>query len=121
MGWAPISEASLWDKLNAAENRMSLRQSKLWDVIRIVPEKWSQEPYGNEGGGFWAVALLGKRVVWYNDIEEGFNYSAYRRYGTIQSYWSNQDELEHAVQRLLNLVESGEDSGPWCGDRKSVV
>lgn len=56
MDWEPISEASLWDKINAAERRMNPRQERLWEAIRIIPEKWSQETYGNVGGGFWAVS-----------------------------------------------------------------
>jgi hypothetical protein len=78
---------------------------------RITPEKWQQDPYGKEGGGFWVVALIGTTVVWYNDIEEGFNRSCYSRYGFIDDYWCNQDELEWAIQALLKLIETGEDTG----------
>ena len=108
MNWTPISESGLWGKLNAAIGRMNPQQERLWEAIRIVPEKWAQNPHGNLGGGFWAVGVLGNTVVWYNDIEEGFNCSAYARFGVIADYWCNQDELEHAVQRLLNQIEHGQ-------------
>jgi len=114
MDWEPISEAKLWDKLNAAASRMDAQQERLWEAIRIPPEKWEHDPYGKIGGGFWAVGLLGKRVLWYNDIEEGFNSSTYSRYGHIDEYWCNQDELEHTVQHLLNLIANGSDSAPRC-------
>ena len=110
MDWTPISEVSLWDKINAAENRMNSQLAKLWDAVRFTPEKWSEKSYGDLGGGFWVVAIIGKTVIWYNDIEEGFNRSRYLDFGTIAEYWCNQDELEEALQQVLNVIETGRDS-----------
>lgn len=107
MNWTPLSEASLWDKINAAEYRMDSEQKRLWNLIRIPPQKWSQGPYGTEGGGFWVVAILGSLVVWYNDIEEGFNCSSYSQFGVINDYWCNQDELEYTIQNLCAAIQSG--------------
>lgn len=87
-------------------------QRRLWEAIRISPEKWQQEPYGSEGAGFWVVGILGALVVWYNDIEDGFNYSKYERFGTIEEYWCNQDRLEWILQTLLGYIESGQLVGP---------
>lgn len=113
--WTPISEGSLWDKLNAAERRMTPPQMRLWEVIQIPSQKWAQEPYGNEGGGFWVVAIVGTCAVWYNDIEEGFNCSEYSEFGVIDEYWCNQDELEHTVQFLLSRILTGESVGGKSG------
>ena len=88
---------------------MSAVQLRLWEAIRIEPEKWQQDPYGNQGAGFWVVALVGRTVIWYNDIEDGFNRSRYSSYGTIDDYWCNQDELELAVQYLINALAQGTD------------
>ena len=41
---------------------------------------WASHPYGDLGGGFWVVALLGETVVWFNDIEDGFNRSHFCRF-----------------------------------------
>lgn len=108
--WTPISETELWDILNTSYIRMSPQQERLWNLVRINPEKWSQESYGKVDG-FWAVALLGQIVVWYNDIEDGFNCSTYIKHGEISEYWCNQDELEFAIQRLINAIEFGHDMG----------
>jgi hypothetical protein len=113
--WKPITEAQIQDKINAARERMSVRQRRLWNTIQIIPEKWSQTPFGDEGGGFWAVGLIGSIVVWFNDIEDGFNRSKYTRCGVIDDYWCNQDELEQTVERLLNLVDTGHDAGSLSG------
>ncbi len=63
--------------------------------------------YGNEGAGFWVVAIFGKQCIWYNDIEEGFNISPYTTYGKIDEYWCNKDEISWIVYRLLNSSITG--------------
>ena len=80
MTWERISEVALREMLDSAHTRMSIRQARLWDAIRIQPEKWAQDPWGVEGGGFWVVAIIGNE------------------------YWCNQDDLEHVVYRILSLV-----------------
>jgi hypothetical protein len=114
MDWAPISEVDLWDLVIKAEARMSPQLSRLWQAIKITPQKWSEQSFGKAGDGFWVVALVGKNVIWYNDIEEGFNRSSYRHLGEIAEYFCNQDELEVAVQDVLTLIETGIDINPRC-------
>ncbi len=84
---------------------MSPAELRLWEAIRVKSEKWRQEPYGKAGGGFWVVALIGRTVIWYNDIEDGFNRSSYTKYGKIDDYWCNQDELELTVRYLMNAID----------------
>lgn len=80
---------------------------RFWELIQVFPEKWQQVPHGQEGNGFWVVAIFGKQIIWYNDIEEGFNISDYDQYGQIKDYWCNQDDLRHPVQQLLSLIKMG--------------
>ncbi|MFC5476221.1 hypothetical protein [Paraherbaspirillum soli] len=107
MTWEPITELEIWDNIVQAEVRMNPEQLRLWETIKLAPQKWAQCPYGDEGGGFWVVAVLGQIVVWYNDIEDGFNTSRYSAFGIIDEYWCNQDELEITVQSLLNQIQHG--------------
>lgn len=107
MDWQPISEANLWQQIIEAENRMTIPQAKLWEVIKIDPVKWQETTYGKLGGGFWAVAVIGNLVVYYNDIEDGFNISHYQQYGVIADYWCNQDNLEWSVQNILDMILQG--------------
>ena len=115
MTWQGLSEADLWDKLNQGWDNMTFEQRRAWEAIRIPPEKWALPPWGDHGGGFWVVALIGRRAIWYNDIEEGFNRSRYERYGTISDYYCNQDELEMVIYAVLRLVREGDDPGPFLG------
>jgi len=107
MDWEPISEDGIWNNINSGYDRMSFAQKRLWESIKIVPEKWTEESYGKAGDGFWVVAIMGKCVIWFNDIEDGFNQSKYSEYGKISEYLCEQDELEWAIQNILN--ELGDD------------
>ena len=107
--WKPISEEALRGRVAQGEARMSPSQLRLWKAIRIDPEKWLQHPYGDTGKGFWVVAIIGRTVIWYNDIEEGFNRSGYSAYGEIEDYWCNQDELELTIEYLMTSLERGTD------------
>ncbi|TWJ03473.1 hypothetical protein JN11_01016 [Mucilaginibacter frigoritolerans] len=78
-----------------------------WKHIKINPEKWKDENgYAKERDGFFVVAILGKRVIWYNDIEEGFNLSFYDEYGIIRDYWCDQYELNQAVYQFYHSINN---------------
>jgi hypothetical protein len=121
MSWSPITETELWDLINSSWERMSLEQRKYWEIIKIDPQKWQEPEYGAQGGGFWVVAIFGNYVLWYNDIEDGFNISKYGKIGVINEYWCNQDELEHSVQQVVNLFHDGYESGGKAGGPQPVT
>lgn len=102
--------------INAAVQKMDSHERNLWRFISIAPEKWSLPPWGNEGGGFWVVGVHGKQCIYYNDIEDGFNTSAFGSWGTISEYWCDQDELQWVLQRLWASLTADEhctpDEGP---------
>jgi hypothetical protein len=119
MARKPTSDARLWELLRDAWNRMTPPQRKLWEAIRIPPEIWQEHTEGEASGGFWAVAVVGCTVVWYNHLEYGFNRSHYAQYGTIDGYWSNQDDLEQTVAAILTLIETGCDIWSPSGSQLS--
>ncbi len=104
MDWAPISAEEIREIINEAQVDMSTTEKRLWEHVSIIPEKWEQEPYGSQGEGFWAVGLIGRSVIWYNDIEEGFNISKYQAYGKIDEYCCNQDDLRMTVGCLNRMI-----------------
>ncbi len=117
MDWQPISEERILDLVNRGRNTMNPIERRFWDYISIYPEKWPLHPFGDLGGGFWAVGLIGRGVLWYNDIEDGFNRSRYSFYGTIPNdeYWCNQDDLEHQIRQVMAEVATGEPVGGRSG------
>jgi len=121
MNWSPITEVDLWDLINNSWDRMSLEQRKYWEILKVNPEKWEEQQYGAVGGGFWVVAIFGNLVLWYNDIEDGFNLSQYKNYGKINEYWCNQDELEEAMQNIINLFKDGYDASGKSSPPQSII
>lgn len=105
--WKPIELDELLARISSGERAMDVAMVRLWEAIRVDPSKWQLPPWGDEGGGFWVVALCGRHALWFNDIEGGFNISTYRRFGVIEQYWCNQDELQHSLYSVQQLVESG--------------
>jgi hypothetical protein len=83
-------------------------EQALFARAAVEPMKWRLSPWGDEGGDFSVVALMEDRVLWYNDIEEGFNVSHFVERGTIPSNesWCNQDELRWALPALMGERQS---------------
>ena len=107
--WTPIRFSELYDKIIWTENRLTGEHDGFWKLIKIVPEKWPEIHYAPSGDGFWVVAICGYRVIWYNDIEEGFYISRYHKYGEIDENWSGQSELENAIAILYNCIKHPDD------------
>ena len=106
MDWSPLSDDELLALIAKSTAVMDPETQSLWNQIRVPPIKWQLSPWGDKGGGFWVVALLGEHVVWFNDIEEGFNVSRYAAPGVISDYWCNQEELHNAVRGLLTKISN---------------
>ena len=107
MTWRPITIDEINELILRTERELNGDILNFWQLIRIQPTKWNEDGYGKEGNGFWVVGLIGTKVIYYNDIEEGFNISEYTTYGTIDEYVCNQDELAWTIGRLFELIKFG--------------
>jgi len=107
--WSPISLIELYDEIQKTETDLNGDLWNFWKLIKVEPAKWKEPNFGDEGGGFWIVAICGTKVIWYNDIEDGFNISDYETYGIINGYYCNQEELSSSVTRLYDLIRFGGD------------
>ena len=102
-----IAKSELFNIMLKSQSRMSLQQRTVWSAINITLSKWQISLEGDAENSFWAVGILGQRVLWYNDVEGGFNNSHYFQYGVIGEYFTAKDTLEDAVQKLIWYTESG--------------
>lgn len=73
--WQPINLPDLQELLENELQACSPTQQEFFEAARLPPAKWQLSPWGDQGGGFWVVAVHGDRALWYNDIEAGFNVS----------------------------------------------
>jgi hypothetical protein len=114
MPWPSLAE--LQEMIQADLADASDEERAMFARVVIPPEKWRQTPYGDEEGGFWAVAVYENRVLWYNNIEEGFNVSTFSSHGEIpeDEYWCNQDRLHWALPNLMG-EPGGWKMGPPSG------
>ncbi len=99
--WVPLPREELLQLIEKGLRKMTPHERRVWDLIKIEPEKWDEARMGQEGGGFWAVALFGRQVLWYNDIEDGFNHSRFSQIGTIDEYLCDQWSLEECFRYSL--------------------
>jgi hypothetical protein len=100
--WKPISLPELQALITSDVDACTDEQRAWFARVAFAPEKWSQSPWGDLGGGFWAVAVDEDRVLWYNDIEDGFNVSYFTRRGEIpgDEYWCDKSSLGPALRAL---------------------
>lgn len=98
--WEPIEFNQLNKLINQGVDKMTLEQKEIWNQISIHPIKWEEDEYGEDGNGFWVVGISKGRVIWYNDIEEGFNISTYTKTGKLDEYAAKQDELQWTIRKL---------------------
>jgi hypothetical protein len=113
--WEPISREELEKLIRHDLAETSEEERAFYETVRTEPEKWRLTPWGDEGGGFWVVAVKGNQVIWYNDIEDGFNESRFVVHGEIpeDEYWCNQEELGWVLPRLRGEPGTGyKMSGP---------
>ena len=100
--WTPASKDTIEKNIEWCNDILNLKPAclKVWDYVKIRPEKWIEKTMGEQGSGFWVVGIIGKTVIYYNDIEEGYNLSAFTNYGEIDNYYPNQMELHEMVESL---------------------
>lgn len=96
--WCAFPKKDLMMELFMAEQVLDTKEDKLWSQIKISPEIWTCNDVFTEN--FWVVAKYKNWVIWYNDIEEGFNLSKYKNEGEIIEYGASQQELNFAIREL---------------------
>jgi hypothetical protein len=100
----PISREDLLEMMGSALAGADDTVRAAWERLRIEPARWQCSPWGDAGGGFWAIAVKGGEVVWYNDVEDGFNTSPFTIRGTIGEYGCNQAEFSEILAALPEAI-----------------
>ena len=104
MDWIPISLKELNNIIETSVAVMDTEVLYFWNSIKIVPEKRQVPFYSNEDY-FWIVGKIKNYMIYYNDIEEGFNISLENNLSYIEVTSAEQDELHFALIKLLKNYE----------------
>ncbi|MBX7113205.1 MAG: hypothetical protein K1X64_02635 [Myxococcaceae bacterium] len=77
-----------------------------WERIRIEPQKWRCKLSVYSGDEFWAVAVTGNQVIWFNDIEDGFNTSPFQTRGVIDVVSFTQSRFSEILNALPEALSA---------------
>ena len=97
--WQPITEAKLSALLTAQLTDCLPNQQQLFERFKVIPYL---VPIARSGkiGTVFVVAKLGDVILYYEDVEEGFNVSELTQDGSIATPGNEQWELRHALWHL---------------------
>lgn len=94
--WKPITRAELEELIQEQLDECELEQKATFEKYRVLLRQAPIERYGKLEHVFF-VARNNDEVMYYEDVEEGFNFSPINADGKILEHWCNQDELKHAL------------------------
>jgi hypothetical protein len=95
--WVPISATDL-DRL--LRKQLAICPPELVAVFeryKVVPFRAPLQSDILESA--FVVARKGNEALYYEDVEEGFNFSPMSERGQLLEHWCNQDELRFALLR----------------------
>ena len=110
--WRPITIDALESLVEAELRSCSDELRGVFAKYRVPFRHGTLNRYGRLDLVF-IVAQRGSEVMYYEDVEEGFNFSPLDAEGKILEHWCNQDELRHALIRWLS--PPGMDTRPRMG------
>lgn len=99
--WHPVSAEELDAILAAQIIELTQPQRERFERIKVAPHLVAIHRFGKVEWVF-VVARVGDCVVYYEDVEEGFNVSALSSGGSISAPGHEQWELGHVLERLAS-------------------
>ena len=96
--WEPISEGELVELVEHQLKECPPKLAALFEAHRVPPFRAPITRNGQVESVF-VVARKGSEVMYFEDVEDGFNFSPLSPDGQILEHWCNQDELKYALQR----------------------
>jgi len=96
--WQPISASELEELVSYQLQECPPALVALFEAHRVSP---FQAPIVRNGRreAVFVVAKRGDEVMYYEDVEDGFNFSPLSADGEILEHWCNQHELKYALKR----------------------
>jgi hypothetical protein len=94
--WRPITAEEIQSLIKEQLRDCTDAQREIFERYRVPLRPTPLERFGQVESVF-VVAQRDNEVMYYEDVEEGFNFSPLTPDGRIAQRWCNQDELMHAL------------------------
>ena len=96
--WQPISASELSELISRQLRDCEPHLRRLFETHRVAPYR---APFAKQGTleSVFVIAKKGQEVLYYEDVEDGFNVSPVSDNGAILEHWCNQDDLGIALQK----------------------
>ncbi len=98
--WKPATIEQVRDTVVHDLRRANAEQVETYNRVVVEPFRAPLLRYGIEES-VGVVARKGDEVIYYEDVEEGFNISPISQDGRILEHWCNQDDLGVALNRWI--------------------
>jgi hypothetical protein len=95
--WKPITPERLVEIIEADLGECDEALRSLFSKCRVEPYQAPIDRYGREEV-VYVVARKANEVMYYEDVEDGFNISQTSKDGKILEHWCNQDPLKWALK-----------------------
>lgn len=100
MAWIPVTVADVKEMVQRDLAACDLEQKSAFLRYRVEPYAAPIIRYGRRETVI-VVARRNNEVVYWEDVEEGFNVSPIDKNGTVIEHWCNQDQLGHALNAWI--------------------
>ena len=99
--WKPISKIEIVELLKEQLNDCSLEQQVFFEKYSVLPYKVPIHRLGKVEDVF-VVAAFPSGILYYEDVEEGFEFVILEEDGAIHNQGCNQFELKHVLSQLVS-------------------
>lgn len=106
MSWEPLTREELQQELERAVCALHPSHRDKFEKISVVP--WQVEVTERPGTFHWVVAEHEGQLLFYDEIEEGWEVEQRNSTGGIDGRWANQFALKHVMYQLFG--RASEDS-----------
>jgi len=97
----PITEKELTNLIEEQKSLLNEKELSFFNFIEVLLEKTKIDRFGAIESVF-IVAKYGCKIIFYEDVEEGFEITEIDGSGVIKNYGASQFELEHIINQLMD-------------------
>ena len=101
MSWQSITAEELTALINSELIEFNQQMLSLFESIRVPLESVDIDRNGNIES-VYVVAKFDGKILFYEDVEEGFEITTINENSVITEYGFNQFELKHVINQLLH-------------------